>query len=159
MDKATALKKLQRYCAYQDRCHREVRTKLLQLGVRGATLEEVMAELIEEGFLDEERFARSFARGKWRFKGWGRRRIVRELERRDISEYCIRKALEEIEEDEYLPGLVKLLERKAATLAPCPPPELRKRLRDFALRRGFEPELISQALEQARLPSFPGLGG
>ncbi|RMF22600.1 MAG: RecX family transcriptional regulator [Bacteroidetes bacterium] len=159
MDKATALKKLQRYCAYQDRCHREVRSKLLRLGVRGATLEEVMVELIEEGFLDEERFARSFARGKWRFKGWGRRRIVRELQARDLSEYCIRKALEEIDEAEYLPGLVRLLERKAGAIGNCPLPELRKRLRNFALRRGYEPEVISQALEQAQLPPSAGSGG
>ena len=102
-----ALKKLQRYCAYQDRCHKEVRSKLLDLGVYGDELEAIIAELVTENFLNEERFARSYARGKFRMRQWGKKRIVRELKVRDISEYCIRKALLEIEEDVYYENLAK----------------------------------------------------
>ena len=102
LSKADALKRMQRYCAYQDRCHSEVRTKLIELGVYGDTLEEIMAELVIERFLDEERFARSYVRGKFRLKKWGRVRIKRELKLRKISAYCQRKGLEEIEEELFL---------------------------------------------------------
>jgi regulatory protein len=112
LSKAEALRKLEHYCAYQDRCHSEVRSKLLSLGVYGDTLEEVMAELIIGRFLDEERFARSYVRGKFRLKKWGRIRIKQELRFRKISAYCTRKGLEEIEEDEYRACLETILKKK-----------------------------------------------
>ena len=114
LSKADALKRMQRYCAYQDRCHYEVRSKLLELGVYGDTLEEIMAELIIDRFLDEERFARSFVRGKFRLKKWGRVRIKRELKLRKISAYCQRKGLEEIDEQEYEATLHSILQKKLA---------------------------------------------
>jgi regulatory protein len=80
-----AFKKLERFCAYQDRCHQEVRRKLYDLGLYGADVDQVMARLIEDRYLDEERFARSFARGKFRMKSWGRKRIERELKQREVS--------------------------------------------------------------------------
>ena len=83
-----ALAKLQRYCAYQDRCHQEVRTKLIDLGVFGDTLEEIITDLIKDNFLNEERFARSYARGKFRMRKWGRIKIRQELKLRKISDYC-----------------------------------------------------------------------
>ena len=112
LSKADALKRMQRYCAYQDRCHSEVRSKLIELGVYGDTLEEIMAELIIERFLDEERFARSYVRGKFRLKKWGRVRIKRELKLRKISAYCQRKGLEEIDEEEYHATLREILRKK-----------------------------------------------
>ncbi|MEL6660799.1 MAG: regulatory protein RecX [Bacteroidota bacterium] len=112
LSKADALKRMQRYCAYQDRCHSEVRSKLIELGVYGDTLEEIMAELIIERFLDEERFARSYVRGKFRLKKWGRIRIKRELKLRKISAYCQRKGLEEIEEAAYQKTLREILQKK-----------------------------------------------
>ena len=112
-----ALQKLQRYCAYQDRCHAEVRTKLLSLGIYGDDLEEIIVELIGENYLNEERFARSYARGKFRFKCWGRIRITQELKSRRISDYLIRKALEEIDETEYRQALYDLLDKKLALIS------------------------------------------
>jgi len=97
-----ALAKLQKYCVYQDRCHSEARTKLLKLKVYGDDLENVMSELIQEDFLNEERFARSFVRGKYRMKKWGRDKIRMELKKKSISAYCIKKGMEEIEEDTYM---------------------------------------------------------
>ncbi len=104
---------MQRYCAYQDRCHSEVRSKLLDLGIYGDELEEVIAELITDNFLNEERFARSYARGKFNIKKWGRIRIKQELKRRHITAYCLRKAMEEIEEEDYLKTLEGLIRKKA----------------------------------------------
>ena len=112
LSKEEALKKLQRYCAYQDRCHQEVRNKLINLGVYGQVMEEVIVELIQENFLNEERFAKSFARGKFRIKTWGRNRIRRELKLRAVSDYCIRKGMEEIPDDDYLEALDAFLQRK-----------------------------------------------
>ncbi len=137
-----ALAKLQRYCAYQDRCHQEVRSKLLDLGVYGDTLEEIIAELISENFLNEERFARSFARGKFRMKSWGKKRIVSELKLRNISDYCIKKALEEIEEENYEEQLKSFLTRKKAYHPEKDPYKLKVKLAQMALRRGFESELV-----------------
>lgn len=138
ISKQDALKKLQRYCAYQDRCHKEVRSKLLDLGLYGADLEEVMTDLIRDNFLNEERFARSYARGKFRMKKWGRVRIKQELKQRKISDYCIRKAMEEIEESEYQETLKKILEKRLPMLKETKAYQQRKKLADYAVRRGYE---------------------
>lgn len=144
-----ALLKLQRYCAYQERSHYEVRSKLIELGVYGETLEGVMAELIEGNFLNEERFARSFARGKFRMKQWGRRRIVQELKRHRISEYCIRKAMEEIDEADYLAALRNLLRKKLESMPQGEPPlAQRAKLIRHAYARGFEQEVIEVILSE-----------
>ena len=137
MTKLEALKKLQKYCAYQDRCHQEV-----DLGIYGDDLENVMVELIEENFLNEERFARSYARGKFRIKKWGKVRILRELKQRQISAYCIRKGMEEIEEEEYQKVLDQIIQKKADTTASKNDYELRKKVADYAIRRGFESHLV-----------------
>lgn len=137
-----ALIKLQRYCAYQDRCHQEVRGKLLDMEIYGDTLEAIMAELIAEDFLNEERFARSYARGKFRLKQWGRLRIVRELKKRAVTDYCIRKALGEIEEEEYRRTLEALLARKLRETGEADAFQLRGKMARYAIGRGFEPELV-----------------
>jgi len=137
-----ALKKLQRYCAYQDRCHQEVRRKLLNLGIYGDELEGIMVDLIADGFLDEERFARSFARGRFRTKQWGRLRILRELKQRQITDYCQRKAMEEIDGAEYEQTLVSLLQKKNRQISHNDAFLRQGKLADFVIRRGFEPELV-----------------
>ncbi len=144
--KTEALAKLQRYCAYQDRCHNEVRTKLIELGCYGQDLEDVMASLIEEKFLDEERFARSFARGKFRMKQWGRTRILQELKQRQISDYSIRKAMDEINEQDYLKTLKEVLEKRAGQIAEADDFTRKGKLAQYAMSRGFEGEMVWQLL-------------
>ncbi len=148
--KADALIKLQRYCAYQERCHKEVRSKLLELGIYGHNLEEIISQLIEEKFLNEERYARAFARGKFRIKQWGRSRITRELKMRDISDYCIRKALEEIDEGDYAKTLEDFLAKKAALLNGESEFERNSKLAQYALRRGFEQDLVWEAIRKIK---------
>jgi regulatory protein len=109
-------------------------------------LEEVMASLIEEKFLDEERFARSFARGKFRMKQWGRNRIRQELKMRDISDYCIRKAMEEISEQDYLKTLKEVLEKRAGQIAEADDFARKGKLAQYAMSRGFEGEMVWQVL-------------
>ena len=96
-----ALISLQKYCAYQERCHREVRTKLLSLGIYGEHLEEIIGNLIEEDYLNELRFAKTYARGKFRMKAWGRIKIIQSLKQKGITDYCIKEAMKEINIDDY----------------------------------------------------------
>jgi len=101
LTKEQALQKLSHYCAYQERCHSDVRHKLLELGFRGPELEEALAALIADDFLNEERFARSYSGGKFRVLHWGRRKIEQGLRQKQVSEYCIRKGLQEINTSDY----------------------------------------------------------
>lgn len=141
--------KMRRYCDYQDRCHQEVRSRLIRMQVYGEELEQVMALLIEEDLLNEERFARSFTRGRYRIKAWGRHRITRELKQRQISDYCIRKAMEEIHEEEYLRNLILVLQRRSTYLQPeWPRGKKEEDLREHALRKGYELHLISSAIQE-----------
>ncbi len=105
----TFFEKARHFCDYQERCHLEVQQRLFDWGLKSDEIGTIMSQLIEEGFLNEERFARAFCRGKFNLKKWGRLKIVRELKSRQISEYCIWKGLEEIEEEKYLQTLEKLV--------------------------------------------------
>ena len=146
--KEIALQKLQRYCAFQERCHQEVRQKLYELSVYGDLQEEIVAELISDNFLNEERFARTYARGKFRSRSWGRIRIQQELKQRKVSDYCIRKGMEEIEEEEYLKALQKIIAKKQAELAGGEEFTARQKTAQYAMRKGFESELIWAILRE-----------
>ena len=139
-----ALEKLRKYCAYQDRCHKEVRTKLLKLEVYGEDLEEVMTHLIAEDFLNEERFARSYTRGKFRMKRWGRIKIKNELKKRQISDYCIRKGMEEIENEAY-DETIQYLIKKHTLFPKADNPMHKKKIIESIQRKGFEYEFINKA--------------
>lgn len=140
--KYTALEKLQKYCAYQDRCHQEVRYKLMDLGIYGEEQGQIIAELITENFLNEERFARSYARGKFRMKGWGKMKIIKELKRRQISAYCLKKGLEEIEDEAYEKKLLEILEKKNKTIKEINIYVRRNKLYTYAYNKGYESFLI-----------------
>lgn len=144
-----ALDKLQKYCVYQDRCHQEVRSKLLDLGIYGDDLENVIAELIGENFLNEERFARSYVRGKFRVKKWGKIRIKQELKRRNISPYCLKKGLEEIEDEEYRNTLYELLAKKNPTIREANDFKKKGKLAAFAIGKGYESFLVWEVLKNA----------
>lgn len=150
-----ALIKLQRYCAYQDRCHSEVRNKLLDLGIYGHDLEEVIVALIEDNFLNEQRFAESFVRGKFRMKQWGRTKIRQELKLKKISEYCIKKGMEEIEEEVYIETLDKVLEKKNKILKEADVFKRRRKLAVFAIRRGFESNLVWERIKHMLADNSP----
>lgn len=143
-----ALDKLERYCAYQDRCHQEVRQKLYDLGVYGDVANEIIADLITENFLNEERFARSYARGKFRMKKWGKFRITLELKKRNISPYCIKKAMEELEEFDYDDTLFKLLEKKHALIREPDAFKKRGKLAKYAIGKGYESKLVWEMVKE-----------
>jgi regulatory protein len=141
-----ALLKAQQFCAWQERCHSEVRHKLLEWGIFGDQLEEIIASLIIDDFLNESRFACAYARGKFRLKGWGKIRIIRELRLRKISENCIREAFQEIDSNEYKEALIAIISKKAKEIAGESNFELNQKLLRFALQRGFESALVLDIL-------------
>lgn len=145
--KDLALAKLKKFCAYRDRCHAEVRNKLLKLEIYGDDLEEIIAELITEGFLNEERYARSYTRGKFRINQWGRTKIVQGLKAKGIPDSLIRLSMEEIDEKQYLETLTGLLQKKMHSLGERNSALQRKKLFSFALGRGFEYELVREVIE------------
>ncbi|MCB0395041.1 MAG: RecX family transcriptional regulator [Flavobacteriales bacterium] len=139
------LEKARHYCAYQERCQQEVRKKLYTLGLGRQDVELLIASLITENFINEERFSRAFARGKFRIKRWGKIRINLELKQRNISPYCIRKAMEEIPDDEYQEALDAWILKKAGTSGRSGP-AVNKRIADFVIGKGFEPALVWKAV-------------
>lgn len=148
LDYETALKKLQKYCAYQDRCHSEVRSKLIELEVYGDRLEQIIADLISEKFLDEQRFANSFAGGKFRIKKWGRTKIRLELKMRKVSDYCIKKALlQEIPDEDYLDTLAQVLKKKASLTQEPNAFKRNSKIAKYAISKGFESHLVWELLK------------
>lgn len=137
-----ATRKLESYCAYQDRCHKEVISKLKEMGMIPAAIDEILGHLIKENFLNEERFARSFARGKFNIKKWGKNRIVNELKQRDITKYNINLALKELDETDYLEALEQLAEKRVGQLTETNVFKKRKKLADYLLYRGWESPLV-----------------
>ncbi|MBI5372828.1 MAG: RecX family transcriptional regulator [Sphingobacteriales bacterium] len=148
LSKEQALQKLKHYCAYQERCHSEVKEKLYSLGVWKKDQDEIISTLIEENYLNEERFALAFAGGKWRVKHWGRVKIKYELKQKQVSDYCIKKALKQIEEEEYLTVLRKLAEERYASLKSDQYLVRKKKTMDHLMARGFETELVRQVVEK-----------
>lgn len=143
-----AKKKLEAYCAYQERCHKEVVSKLWDLGQKQNEIDEIVSYLINQNFLNEERFACSFARGKHRIKAWGRVRIVNELKFRNISQRNITSALKEISEEEYQETFEKVAERNWESLHERNSLKKRKKFCDFLLRKGFESELVYEKVKE-----------
>lgn len=122
-----------------------MRSKILSYKVYGDDLEEIIADLIKENYLNEERFAQSFARGKFRMKKWGRNKIKQELSRRKVSAYCIKKGMKEIDEDEYLHTITYLVEKKLATVSGHEAIR-RKKIFEFCYRKGYEANYINNVL-------------
>lgn len=141
-------KKLEYYCAYQDRCHQEVEKKLSEFRLIPEAREMILLHLMQHDFLNEERFAKSFARGKFRIKQWGRKRIVQELKYRDITEYNIKSALKEIDADEYMSTLYKVAEIKERAIKEKNAYLKKQKLYQHLYRKGYESDLIQEVIKE-----------
>ena len=146
LTKEQAVQKLKQYCAYQERSHYEVKQKLWELGIRPAEQDEIIASLIEDDYLNEERFAIQFAGGKFRMNDWGKKKIYYALREKKVSDFCIKKALNAISEDDYQKTLQELAEKKLELLKGEPHLERRKKTMDYLLQKGFEHELINKVV-------------
>lgn len=138
------------YCKYQERCHSEVRNKLYELGFQTPGVESQLSELIEAGVLNEERFARAYARGKWRMLKWGRNKIAQNLKQKKVSDYCIKKGLSEIDGDEYEAILLKMAEKKAEELKKERNIGVKRlKMYRFLVIKGYEQDLVKYAILSA----------
>jgi regulatory protein len=146
LSKEQAIQKLRHYCRYQERCHSEVREKLWQLGVKRSEHDEIVSSLIEDDYLNEERFATQFASGKYRLKQWGRVKIKYELKQKQVSEYSIKKSLQQIDETDYLKTLKILAEKRYEALKNEQWLVRKKKTIDYLLLKGFEHSLINNVV-------------
>jgi regulatory protein len=137
-----ALQKLMHFCAYRDRSQKEVEDKLSQMRMIQEAKEKIIISLMQEGFLNEERFARSFVRGKFRIKKWGRIKITQELKKREISSAIIKLGLSEINESDYRSTLYELAERKAEKIQETNSFIKKRKLADHLMRKGYESNLV-----------------
>ncbi|MDX1542369.1 MAG: regulatory protein RecX [Christiangramia sp.] len=137
-----ALQKLMHFCAYRDRSQKEVEDKLDSMRMIPEAKEKIIINLMQEGFLNEERFARSFVRGKFRIKKWGRIKITQELKRRGISTPIIKLGLSEIKESDYRKTLYDLAEKKEEKIKEPNSFKKKKKLADHLLRKGYENHLV-----------------
>ena len=140
------LEKARKYCAYQERSQQEVRDKLYDLGLHRNEVEQCIAQLVAENYLNEQRFAIAYAGGKFRMKEWGRVKIKLALKQKKVSDYCIRKALEEISSKDYRKTLNKLLSKKNKEVKESNPVKKKYKVAQYAISRGFEPEIVWEEL-------------
>jgi len=143
-----ATKKMEHYCAYQERCHQEVVEKLKRMNMIPEAIDKIVGHLIQENYLNEERFAKSYARGKFNIKKWGKNRIVRELQFRQISAFNIKSALKEINDGDYLDTLEELAQKRLNQIKETNIQKKKKKLADYLLYRGWESHLVFEKVNE-----------
>ncbi|MDF3077613.1 MAG: regulatory protein RecX [Sphingobacteriaceae bacterium] len=146
--KTQALAKLESYCAYQERSQQEARDKLYEYGLYPNEVEETISELIQNNFLNEERFAMAYAQGKFRMKHWGRIKIKQGLKLKRVSDKLITKALNSIDGDDYLKSLQSILTKKAALITEKHPQKRNYKLMSYALGKGYERDVVWDVIGQ-----------
>lgn len=143
-----AIKKVEGYCTYQDRCHKEVHNKLREMRMIPEAVDQIIIHLIQNNYLNEERFAKSYARGKFTIKKWGKVRITGELKQREISKYNIQIALREIDDALYLKTLDALAKKRLGSIVESNTLKKKKKLADFLLSRGWESHLVYDKIRE-----------
>lgn len=143
-----AQKRIERYCIYQERCHKEVTQKLIEMKMIPEARDHIMVHLLKHDFLNEERYAKAFVRGKFRIKKWGKQRLQRALKQKDINNTIISIALNEIDEDDYVQTFNDLAEKKLTSINETNRLKRRKKLSDFLLYRGWESHLVYDKLRE-----------
>ncbi|SFA40332.1 regulatory protein [Pedobacter suwonensis] len=151
LDKKQALAKAESFCVYQERSQKEVRYKLVEWGIRGDELEEIITELIINNFLNEERFAKHYASGKFNIKHWGRIKIKQGLKLKGVPDKILQKAIYSIDEDDYLQTIEKLAVKKVQSLGESDPFKRKNKLMSYLQAKGFETDLILLVLKASNL--------
>lgn len=147
VDFQIALEKAAKYCAYQERCQWDLEKKMMEWNIDTEIREEVLVEMIQQNFINEERYAKAFTNGKVNIKRWGRIKIKNELRARKISDYSIRKAFEEIDEDKYVLNLQHLLQHKDGIIYAKDDFERRMKLFQYISSKGYETQIINDELD------------
>jgi regulatory protein len=146
LDKSMAQAKAEHFCAYQERSQQEARDKLYSFGLHSADVENIISNLIQSNFLNEERFSIAYTLGKFRIKHWGKQKIKQGLKFKQVPEKLIRKALNQIDGDEYVRVLIKLLQKKAATSNEFNKAKLNYSLSQYAVAKGYERDIVIECL-------------
>ena len=150
LTKEQAWQKIKHYCAYQERSHYEAKQKLYGFGLYKSEVETLLTQLIEEDYLNEERYAEQFAGGKFRMKHWGKIKITYELKQKGVSSYNIRRALQSIADADYSATLQKLTEAKWEQLKGEQYIARQAKATSYLLQKGFELPLIQKAIQQVK---------
>lgn len=145
-----ASRKIKHFCAYQERCHSEVKDKLYGFGLYPKEVEEILSNLIEEGYLNEERFAIAYAGGKFRMNKWGKNKIISELKKKRVSPYCIKKGISYIDEDAYMITITKLYTAKMKTFKSASALNTKKAIH-YLLGKGYDYKDITTAIDQKNI--------
>lgn len=140
--------KAQLSCAYQERCQQEMRDKLYEWGLHSNDVENIIANLISDNFLNEERFAKAYAGGKFRIKKWGRIKIKIELKKRKISDYCIKKGMQEIDDADYIKTLKDIITKKLKENPKGKQQVRNYKAAQYAISRGYEGDLVWEEIKQ-----------
>ncbi len=143
-----AKKKLENYCVYQERCHKEVRHKLCNMHMIPEAIDLIIVHLIQHNFLNEERFAKTFVQGKFNIKKWGKRRLTLELKQKDIVKANINQAINEISNDNYIETFNNLAEKKFSSIKETNKLKKKKKLIDYLLYRGWESHLVFEKVNE-----------
>ncbi len=146
MTQREAIEKMAKYCAYQERCQFEVRTKLFGSGLSNDEIENVICDLIEQKFLDELRFSKAFVKGKFNTKSWGKLKIKQHLKQKKISNSCINKALDEISNEDYFNKLNGLIKKKNKLLVTDNEYTRKQKIGRYLIGKGFESEIVWEEL-------------
>jgi regulatory protein len=148
LDYKSALQKAADYCAYQERSQQQVRDKLYDYGLHQEEVEEALSELIVQGFVSEERFAKAYAGGKFRMKGWGKRKIIQGLKQHKISDYCMKKGLAEIDDQAYYETLLSHARKKVMQIGGGSDYVIKGKTTQYLAGKGFEMDLIQEAIDE-----------
>ena len=143
-----AISKMEAYCSYQERCHKEVNQKLRDMNMIPQAIDMIIVHLLDNNFLNEERFARAYVRGKFRIKKWGKYRIAQELKRKGITKNLITSALNDISDNEYIQTFSELAEKKVASIKDSNVLKRKKKLADYLLYRGWESHLVYEKVNE-----------
>jgi regulatory protein len=151
LSKLQAREKIEHYCAYQERSQKEVRNKLYELGLKSSDVEEMISDLIQTNFINEERFALAYARGKFRMKQWGKIKIKQGLKIKGITDRLLKTALASIDDEQYIQTLLAVLQKKSVKISEKDSYKRRYKLSQYAMLRGFEPDIIAEVLTNSDL--------
>ena len=143
--------KMEKFCIYQDRCHYDVEQKLYALGLTEDIRDKILMDLIQDNFLNEERFAKSFVRGKFNQKKWGKNKIIFELKKRNIHKNLINEALKEIDYKVYLETLKQLYLKKYDSIKATNDFIKNKKVISYLLNRGYEYQLIKEVIQDLKV--------
>ena len=140
--------KIEKFCAYQERSHQQVKRKLQGYGLNGMDADILLVELMHANFLNEERFAMAYARGKFKIKGWGKTKIKQGLKREGVGEKLIQQALASLGMDDYLDTLNTLTTKKWPLIKGASHIEKVFKLKRYLVGKGYDFEAIDKAIAQ-----------